>query len=435
MTHESPTARRPLRLLLVGIGTRGDVQPMLALAQAAAARGHQPRVAAPPEFRDWIEGHGFEFTPVGLNIRQFIADNPEVLTGRPAKAMAGWQKFFETLPQQAREVRAAAQGMHAIVWGGLAFSVPSVAEFLRIPALGVLYSTSLIPSAQHPPVALPWQNLPRWANRLLWFINRAMGERMLGPILTSARAELGLPRVGMHQHMFEDAHFMVATDEEVFPSDPAWGGRFARASYVFYDDPAPLDAQLQAWLDAGEPPVFVDFGSMSGAGTERASGVVLQALAGTGRRCLIGAGLVSAGAHQKLPTGWRVVRAAPHALLFPRLAAVIHHGGAGTIANALRAGVPQVILPLILDQYQHAHRLHLAGLVPPAVPMERITAKGLLEALNAALALPATRRRQVAERLRASDGRGEIVRRVEAMVDALPNAEPAAGVRLRASSA
>ena len=228
---------------------------------------------------------------------------------------------------------------------------------------------------------------------------------------------------------------MVATDEEVFPSDPAWGGRFPRANYVFYDDPAPLDPQLQGWLDAGEPPVFVDFGSMSGAGTQRAAGVVLQALAGTGRRCLIGAGVMSAGAHRELPTGWRVVPAAPHALLFPRLAAVIHHGGAGTIANALRAGVPQVILPLILDQYQHAHRLHLAGLVPPAVPMERITAQGLIDALNAALALPPTRRRQVAQRLRASDGRGEIVRRVEAMVDARPTADLAVRRQLRASSA
>ena len=435
MASESSTARRSLRLLLVGIGTRGDVQPILALAQAAAARGHQPRVAAPPEFKDWIERHGFEFTPVGLNIRQFLADHPEVLTGRPSKAMAGWQTFFATLPAQARDVRAAAHGAQAIVWGGLAFSAPSVAEFLRIPALGVLYSTSLSPSAQHPPVALPWQNLPGWVNRLLWFINRVLGERITGPMLTSARAELGLPRVGLHQHLFMDARFMVATDEEVFPSDPAWGGRFPRANYVFYDDPAPLEPQLQAWLDAGEPPVFVDFGSMSGAGTQRAAGVVLQALAGTGRRCLIGAGLMSASGNQDLPAGWRVVHAAPHALLFPRVAAVIHHGGAGTIANALRAGVPQVILPLILDQYQHAHHLHRAGLAPRPVQMERITAQGLIGALDAALALPPAPRLRMAQRLRASDGRGEILRCVESMVQAVPDPQDVAGARLTASSA
>jgi UDP:flavonoid glycosyltransferase YjiC (YdhE family) len=94
---------------------------------------------------------------------------------------------------------------------------------------------------------------------------------------------------------------------------------------------------------------------------------------------------------------------------------VVHHGGSGTMAQALRAGVPQVILPLILDQYHHAHRLFLAGLIPRPMPMERVTARGLAGAIEAALALPAERRQAVAERLRASDGRGQVVARIEAL--------------------
>jgi UDP:flavonoid glycosyltransferase YjiC (YdhE family) len=97
---------------------------------------------------------------------------------------------------------------------------------------------------------------------------------------------------------------------------------------------------------------------------------------------------------------------------------VVHHGGSGTTAQALRAGVPQVLLPLILDQFHHAHRLHLAGIAPRPVPMEKITAAELAGAIQAALELPAGPRQAAAARLRASDGREEIVQRIEAMVAA-----------------
>ena len=113
-----------------------------------------------------------------------------------------------------------------------------------------------------------------------------------------------------------------------------------------------------------------------------------------------------------------MVREAPHALLFPRTAAVVHHGGSGTTASALRAGVPQVLLPLILDQFHHAHRLHLAGIAPRPVPMEKITAAELGDAINTAINMPAAPRLAAAERLRASDGRTEIVQRLEMLVAA-----------------
>jgi UDP:flavonoid glycosyltransferase YjiC (YdhE family) len=170
-------------------------------------------------------------------------------------------------------------------------------------------------------------------------------------------------------------------------------------------------------LKDGEPPVFVGFGSMSGEGTDRVEGMIVEAVSAIGRRCIVGAGWAGLGAGN-LPPGWRMVREAPHALLFPRTAVVVHHGGSGTTAQALRAGVPQVLLPLILDQFHHAHRLHLAGIAPRPVPMEKITAAELADAIQAALKLPAGPREAAAARLRTSDGRGDIVRRTEALVAA-----------------
>jgi UDP:flavonoid glycosyltransferase YjiC (YdhE family) len=163
--------------------------------------------------------------------------------------------------------------------------------------------------------------------------------------------------------------------------------------------------------------VFVGFGSMSAEGTDRVGRLIVDAIAATGRRCIIGAGWAGLGAGS-LPAGWRVVREAPHALLFPRVAAIVHHGGSGTTASALRAGVPQVVLPLILDQFHHAHRLHLAGIAPRPVPMEDITAAELGAAIMTALEMPEGPRLAAAERLRASDGRAEIVRRLESLAAA-----------------
>jgi len=192
-----------------------------------------------------------------------------------------------------------------------------------------------------------------------------------------------------------------------------WQGRYPYANLIYFDDPAPLDPELDAWLADGEPPLFVGFGSMSGKGTDRVEGMIAEAVAASGRRCIVGAGWAGFGAGA-LPPGWRVPGDAPHALLFPRTAVVVHHGGSGTTAQALRAGVPQVLLPLILDQFHHAHRRYLAGSAPRPVPMEKITAAELSRAIQAALELPAGPRETAAARLRASDGRKEIVQRVVA---------------------
>jgi UDP:flavonoid glycosyltransferase YjiC (YdhE family) len=267
-------------------------------------------------------------------------------------------------------------------------------------------------------VNIPWHGLPNWMNDLLWRANRLLGDSLGLKTLNTMRASFGLPPVDqLRRHMFEDHPLVIAADEILFPPDPLWEGRYPYANFIFFDDPAPLDRELDAWLAAGEPPVFVGFGSMSGEGTDRVEGMIAEAVSATGRRCIVGAGWAGLGAGS-LPSGWRVVRDAPHALLFPRTAVVVHHGGSGTTAQALRAGVPQVLLPLILDQFHHAHRLHIAGIAPRPVPMEKITAVELARAIRAALELPTAPRQAAAARLRASDGRGDIVQRVEALVAA-----------------
>ncbi len=409
-------ATRSLRVVLATVGSRGDVQPMLALAQALAARGHVPVLAVPPNFESWVRFMGFEFAPLGRDIQAFLAEDPGVMTGNPIKAMAAGVRYFrDQIPQQLEQLLPACAGADAVLWAGLAAGAPSVAEHLRLPALAIFYTTCMVPARQHPPVSVPRHGLPGWINRLLWKLHRVISQRLIGKPLNEARASIGLPPVKIDEHIFEHGQSVFAADEGVLPPDPAWSpDKFPYANYLFLDDPMQLDPELEAWLAEGDPPVFVGFGSMTGHGTERVNRMIVEAVTATGKRCIVGAGWAGLG-DGALPSGWRVVRDVPHDKLFPRVAVVVHHGGSGTTAQALRAGVPQVILPLLLDQYHHAHRLWLAGLAPKTQRMERITANELTVAIEQALALPPGPREAVARRLRTSDGRAQIVQRVEAM--------------------
>jgi vancomycin aglycone glucosyltransferase len=410
-------APRSLRVVLATVGSRGDVQPMLALAQVLAARGHVPVLAAPPNFEAWVRSLGFEFVPVGVDIQLFLAEHRDALTGNPVKLIQQTSRYFsEQIPIQARQLEPACADADAIVYGGLALVAPTVAAYLHLPVLGVLYTSCILPSSRHPPISIPWHGLPNWMNDLLWRANHLLTDSLGLDSINAVRAGFGLPPVDqLRSHLFEDHPLVIAADEVLFPPDPLWRGRYPYANFIFFDDPAPLDPALDDWLRDGAPPVFVGFGSMSGAGTDRVERMIVEAVSATGRRCLVGAGWAGLGAGA-LPPGWRVVREAPHALLFPRTAVVIHHGGSGTTASALRAGVPQVLLPLILDQFHHAHRLHLAGIAPRPVPMEKVTPTELASAIKTALQLPAGPRQIAAARLRASDGRGDIAQRIEAMV-------------------
>src|SRR5262249_52477086 len=151
----------------------------------------------------------------------------------------------------------------------------------------------------------------------------------------------------------------------------------------FYDDPLPLDAEVSAFIDAGPPPVYIGFGSMVSSDAARLTRSLLEAA--NGHRLLLSSGWAGIG-DGHLPPSVKVVRGPmPHAKLFPRVAAVVHHGGAGTTAAAMRAGAPQIIVPHMGDQFYNAHRLAVMGLAPPGIPVNRLTATRLQNALQASL--------------------------------------------------
>jgi vancomycin aglycone glucosyltransferase len=403
-----------VRVLIAAMGSRGDVQPMLALAMALRARGHQVLVSAPPDFEAWAGELGLPFLASGPNTQELLNEHAAAMGANPLPILRAMRKIIVTeVPASFERTLAAARGCDAIVYAW-EFAASSVAEKLGIAALSVAYSPTMLHSAYHPALVATIHGMPRWMNTLSSAVSDAIANQMLRAPINAARAKIGLsPVKSVHHHMYETWPVLLACDPVVAPAPPDWISLDVTTTGPwFYDDPAPLDSEIEAFLDAG-PPVYVGFGSMV---TDEAARLTRAILDGAGgRRLLLSKGWAGIGGGN-LPASVKVVHGPmPHAKLFPRLAAVVHHGGSGTTAQALRAGVPQVLVPHILDQFYYAHRLRKLGIAPAGIPARKLSARRLRDALEETLALPPAPRLEAAARLREGGGIARAVERVEAL--------------------
>lgn len=205
----------------------------------------------------------------------------------------------------------------------------------------------------------------------------------------------------------------------VAPVPPDWGDWLYVTGYWFLDadDSWRPPADLVAFLDDGPPPVYVGFGSMVDQEAEAVTKIVLQALASSGRRAILLGGWSRLG-QGKLPESILRVDWAPHSWLFPRMAAVVHHGGAGTTAAGLRAGVPDVIVPYFADQPFWAGRVRALGVGPEPIPRQKLTAERLAEAIESASMDEemGRRARELGRKIQAEDGVATAVPLIERLL-------------------
>jgi vancomycin aglycone glucosyltransferase len=377
-----------MRVLLSTIGSRGDVQPLVALALELKKLGQEVRLCVPPDFRDWIEGLGIPVTPIGPEVRTFAGSRPAGTQPRTPPTSEQWRQMGEaTVATQFETVTAAAQGCDVVVAAtALQIAARSVAEKMRIPYFFAAYCPIVLPSTHHAPPPLPplpgQTPAPATAdNRELWVRDTERFNDLFGPALNTHRASLGLPPVSdVRGHMFTDRPWLAA-DPTLGPwPDPEGDGVFQTGAWILPDE-RPLSFELEAFLGAGEPPVYFGFGSTRAP--QDAGPAILQAVRALGRRAIVSRGWFDAplvgNDTDCLPIGEVNVLA-----LFPRVAAVVHHGGAGTTTAAALAGTPQVVIPDRYDQHYWAQRIHQLAIGtahPPGAP----TASSLTSALEHAL--------------------------------------------------
>jgi len=396
-----------MRILLSTIGSRGDVQPLVALASRMRESGHEACLCVSPDFRDWIEDLGFPFTPIGPQIHGTMGAPAPRPAGpapsspgrlRPGLAEAAITKQFTTIAEAARGC-----GAIVVAAGRPPAAARSVAETLGIRYVFAVFSPSHLPSPHHAPFSLPTagQDQPPSAarNRELWDRHAEQFNDRLRQALNQYRATAGLAQVDdVRDHIFTSQPWLAA-DPVLGPWPGADGEVFQTGAWIL-PDRRPLDPGLDAFLHAGDPPVYFGFGSMRMP--PEVAQVIAAAARQARRRAIISAGWAGLNLADSDPT-CLVVGDVNQQALFPHVAAVVHHGGAGTTAAAALAGTPQVIVPQAYDQHYWARRLRHLGIGTAHAPGTP-TADSLTAALQHALQPSvAARARSIAPTLR-TDG-------------------------------
>ena len=337
-----------MRVLLSVVGTRGDVQPVIAIAIELRALGHDVHLCVPPNFIAWTHALGFRATAVGVEMR---APRPGAATAGPPPSVP------DLIADQFDRIGAAAEGCDIILGANAhQYAAPSIAELRRIPYVNVVYA----------PTALPDDvNTRAWNDRALERVN-------------ANRARLGLDPIDDVLRHVVTMQPWLAADATLAPLPTMPGMTVTQTGAWILADSTPLSPEIDEFLDAGEPPLYFGFGSMPVApGTGR---VVVEAARAVGRRAIVSRGWADFDPIDAAPD-CMVIDDVNQQVLFPRVGAAVHHGGAGTTHTAARAGIPQVIVPMFSDQPYWASRVRELG-IGTSLPMAELTVQRLAAALR-----------------------------------------------------
>jgi sterol 3beta-glucosyltransferase len=425
-----------VKVLLLTHGSRGDVQPFAALGAALSGAGHEVVLAAPASSAAVGEPFCARVIPLDDGTNKLVDDRAAwEAVERNFRGLRGKRLFLRLL----RRNRAAM----ARVFGDLAalarmpaatddvdlvvhqVNVPghAIAELLGVPAVPVCLQPFWVPTPSHPDPLFPFP-LPATLNRASYATTRTFVRALTGSPARFRREGLGLPRRRFAHDPLRrpdgtPVPVLQAFSRHLLPPR-AWYPEPVHTPGFFVLPPSEWTppADLADFLAAGEPPVYLGFGSMVGSDPARTGEIVAAAVRATGLRAV-----VALGRGGIRPDGLGrdafCLTQAPHDWLFPRMAAVVHHGGAGTTGAALAAGRPQVVCPFMFDQPFFGRRLSALGVAPPPQPLRELTAAGLARAIGDAVAGTApARARELGELIRAEDGTGTAVKVLEELIPA-----------------
>ena len=376
-----------MKIVLTTVGSRGDIQPVLALSILLQDAGHDVIVAGPPENRGWVESRSIRFYQVGSDFMAFVARFPDVHSPRHARAILRFLKRealcqFETYP-------ALFKGADVVLAASLSFAAPSVCEKMGIPYWFIVFCPQVFPSVHHLAVIARNHTRSRLWNRMTWYADTLADRILFRPMINRCRRIIRLSPVqeSSLEHLL-GRRPVLAADEVLAPLPDDVTLPVTRIGSLQLPRDRPLSDGLRRFIGEGTPPVYVGFGSMPHYHHQAVADMVLQAVRSLGQRLIFACGI------EKLIFGdCYFVAEAAHPELFPRLSIIVHHGGAGTTATASRSGVLQILVPHILDQFYWAHHVHRLGIGPKPIWRTRLNQRRLQGRLSSVLGDPGYRYR------------------------------------------
>jgi len=385
-----------MHITIVTLGSRGDVQPYVPLGLGLQRAGFGVRLASFSTFKEFVVEHGLEFAEISGDPRSTMDSqagqawlqsgrNIVAATRQMRRALTG-----EDLTPAFNDTLEVCRGSDAIVYSFMGATAYHAAEKLEIPSIFALlqpFSRSrLTPSMIAPqlPLGGGYNLLTHYlSEQLIWLVARRVINRW-------RRTSLSLPPLswrGLFHRIYREKHpYLYGFSPSVVPRPADWPAWHHISGYWFLDHDStwsPPEALLR-FLEAGSKPISIGFGSMTGRGAAKLLEVAVQAVQQTGQRAVLLGGWADPQAVE-LPERVFKMDAVPHDWLFPRMAAIVHHGGAGTTAAGLRAGVPSVLVPFFGDQPYWGRRVHALGVGPRPIQRRALTVPRLAEAISRAV--------------------------------------------------
>jgi sterol 3beta-glucosyltransferase len=379
-----------MKISIAAVGSRGDVQPYLALGLGLDRAGFTVQLCADPLYKELANSSGLNFTPVTAAPVNMLQQNLSKIGG-PLKLMGWLERNFKPLARQFfADLEVATRQSDAILYSTLAFAGYHVAEKHDIRCMGV-YNVPVTPTHafQNPsfPASPGW--FPFKGNYNWWsfrFANQLF-FRLIKPIVNQCRVEvLGIPALPNHFYRRLDISpipLLYGFSPTLLPRPDDWGEWIQMSGHWFMDASSGWQPpiELERFLESGSPPVYIGFGSMVDDQIPSATRIVLEALQLTGQRGILMGGWGGLGAGD-LPENILRIGSTPHDWLLPRVSVVVHHGGAGTTATAIRAGRPNIVVPFFADQPFWGDRVYRLGAGSKPIPFSRLTAKKLSQAID-----------------------------------------------------
>ena len=356
---------------------------MLALTLALKSEGHDVLLAAPPEKAAWAKQLGCPYHPLGSDVTAFIDDLDNAHTLRSALCSVSF--FRKELNSQFGLLPKIIAGADLLIGSSLTFALATLAESMGTAYRFIAFAPQMLPSGHYPFPAFKHQRFPRCYNRMTWRVARLLDHFSITRLINNHRRQLGLKLIPDAWRHILGRHVIVASDSAIakVPPDiiePA----FTQTGYMHLNQPDRQMPQLDAFLETGPPPVYAGFGSMPVRDQIRNTAVIVAAARSSGLRAVIGK-FWDEPSEFSNSNDIFFIQKYPHLKLFPKMAAVIHHGGAGTTATAAISGVPQIIVPHLLDQYYWGNQIYQSQIGPRPIWRSQLTSTKLAAAIQECL--------------------------------------------------
>ena len=403
-----------MRTCIMTIGTRGDVQPFVALGLGLSAAGHEVTIATLAEFKPLVESYGLQHDTLrGDFLKAAQTTSDDGATKKLVNPLRRMRQYVEMARDTLADEWSSAQGAELLIYSPTAMGGYHIAEKLGVPAFAAFPTPLYSPTKAFPSPFLPFSNLGpfnKLSHRLFARLGPAVYRR---PIGEWRREVLDLPPAkGETMLRGKPVTKLYAYSELVSPRPADWDASSQITGYWFLDSSPDWipPAELVDFLRSGPPPVYIGFGSMFMNGGVSKGEMAIKALKVAGQRGILATGWGGLAVGEASDDVF-VVDDVPHDWLFPQVAAVVHHGGAGTTAAALRAGKPALVCPFVTDQFFWGRRVKALNAGPSPIAQWRLTAERLADGIRSAVEDEGMRERAAAvgEAIRAEDGVGRAV--------------------------